>query len=88
MACFLVAYDLKEVGQNYPSITSKLGSLTNCHAQGSVWFVEWSGTATALRDFLAPCLDANDRLFVDEVSLSWAGWNMPTCGKWLNDRGR
>ncbi len=87
MGIHIVAYDLNVVGQNYECITGKLKALPNCHAQGSVWFVQYEGTEAQLRDQLLPCLDSNDRLFVNEVSKSWAGKNMPTCGKWLNDRG-
>jgi len=87
MAVFVVAYDLNAIGQNYTCITAKLGGLPHCHAQGSVWFVEYAGTAGELRAYLAPCLDSNDKLFVDLVSNTWAGWGMPTCGQWLNQRG-
>jgi len=87
MACYVVAYDLNTLGQNYDCITGKLESLPNCHTQKSVWLVEHAGPETALRDYLLPCLDANDRLFVSEVSRSWAGRGMPVCAKWLNDRG-
>lgn len=55
--------------------------------QKSVWVVEHAGPESALRDYLSPCLDANDTLFVSVVSKTWAGYHMPTCGKWLNDRG-
>lgn len=87
MAVYIVCYDLKKTGQNYTCITEKLEKLPNCHAQGSVWFVEYAGTSVQLRDHLVPCLDDNDVLFVDEVSGRWAGVHMPYCGKWLNDRG-
>lgn len=87
MAVFIVAYDLKQTGQNYQCITHKLNQMPNCHAQGSVWFVDYNGTAVNLRDHLQSCLDQNDVLFVDYVSKGWAGVHMPTCGKWLNDRG-
>ena len=86
MACFIVAYDLNKQGQNYSCLTGKLGAMPSCHAQGSVWLVEYAGTETQLRDILMSCLDGNDRLLISEASKSWAGQNMPTCGKWLNDR--
>jgi hypothetical protein len=87
MTVFIVAYDLNQVGQNYTCITRKLEALPYCHAQGSVWFVDWHGTASSLRDHLASCCDANDKLFVDPVSNTWAGRGMPNCGTWLNGRG-
>lgn len=87
MACFVIAYDLNKVGQNYQCITERIKKFANCHAQGSVWFVQYDGQEEQLRDHLKSCLDENDRLFVSEVSKSWAGYHMPTCGKWLNERG-
>jgi hypothetical protein len=87
VAIFIVCYDLKKIGQNYDCITEKLEKLPYCHAQGSVWFVDYSGDTSQLRTHLQPCLDENDILFVDLVSNKWAGVLMPTCGKWLNDRG-
>lgn len=87
MACYVMAYDLNKVGQNYECITSRIKQLAYCHAQGSVWFVDYSGTEQELCNHLKSCLDSNDRLFVSEVSRAWTGQNMPTCGKWLNDRG-
>lgn len=87
MPCFVVAYDLNTVGQNYTCLTDKVKKLPHCHAQQSVWFVEYAGTEDQLRAHLSACLDTNDRLFVSQISKTWSGMNMPTCGKWLNDRG-
>ncbi|MBA4801509.1 MAG: CRISPR-associated protein Cas2 [Euryhalocaulis sp.] len=82
MADYIVAYDLNKVGQNYKCITGKLENLPHCHAQGSVWFVNYSGSAADLRDDLKDCLDNNDSLFVGKVG-SWASWKMK-CANWLN----
>lgn len=87
MACFVVAYDLNTIGQNYDCIIDKLKQLGHCRTQQSVWFVEYEGSEENLAIYLAACLDTNDRLFVSEVSGSWAGKGMQVCGKWLNDRG-
>lgn len=87
MAVFIVTYDLDQPGQNYDCVIGKLEALDHCHAQRSVWFVSANGTTTDLRNHLSGCLDSNDRLFVDYISDAWTGWNMPTCGKWLNDHG-
>lgn len=87
MPVYLIAYDLNRPGQKHDNLVEQLKDFSHCHAQGSVWFVEAKGPATALRDALAPFFDANDALFVDEISGSWAGHGMRVCGKWLNDRG-
>ena len=87
MPAFIVAYDLDQPGQNYTCIIERLNTLPHCHAQESVWFVLFEGTAPDLRAYLAACLDSNDKLFVDQVSNGWAGWGMPVCGNWLNNLG-
>lgn len=87
MPCYVVAYDLRTPGRDYTSLTKQLQSVPNCHAQGSVWFIEHPGPEATIRDVLRGHMDANDILFVSEVSKSWAGQWMPTCGAWLNQRG-
>lgn len=83
MADFVVAYDLKQKGQNYDCIIGKLKKLTSFHAQGSVWFVKYGGTAGDLRDYLKSCCDDNDRLFVGKIA-TWAGYRMPKGAEFLN----
>jgi len=73
---FVVAYDLMKQGQNYTCLTQKLQTYpTHWHAQGSVWFIETSQSAAQIRDYLKPCLDANDKLIVARLQgeAAWAG---------------
>lgn len=75
MAAYIVAYDLKKVGQNYSCITKKLEAYpTHWHMQGSVWIIESTKTATQIRDELIACLDQNDNLMVAQLS-GQAAWN-------------
>lgn len=83
MGNFVVAYDLKKQGQNYECIIEKLKKLKSFHAQGSVWFVKYPGTAAQLRDHLSPCCDTNDVLFVGKLE-TWAGYHMPKGAEFLN----
>lgn len=87
MAIYLVAYDLNQTGQNYQGLIGRLRQMDHFHAQKSLWFVNYSGTSSALRDDLGRWIDANDVIFVDQVTGSWASINMPACGRWLNARG-
>jgi len=80
MAVYVVAYDLKVLGQNYECVTKRLKAFDHWHAQGSVWFVDCPGSEATLREALQTCLDSNDRLFISEVSRTWAGKNMPSVG--------
>jgi hypothetical protein len=84
---FVVAYDLKTPGKDYRELIAAIESVPHCHAQGSVWFVQHAGPPSAIRNILAQHMDANDTLFVDRVSNTWAGLHMPTCGQWLNNHG-
>ena len=86
MTVYVVTYDLNKQGQNYECITERLKSLPYFHAQKSVWFVEYGGSADALVAFLMNCLDENDRLFVSEITDNWSGFNMPKGEAWLNAR--
>jgi hypothetical protein len=87
MPVFIVAYDLNRPGQQHDRLAEQLSRFPHCHAQQSVWFIEALGPASALASALSQFIDTNDKLFVDQVTGTWAGFNMPVCGKWLNDRG-
>jgi hypothetical protein len=88
MAVFLAAYDLNTPGKDYEPLLAYLRTFgAYCHAQRSLWFLEWAGSSSQLRNAIGQHLDENDVLFVDRVSDTWAGLHMPKCGQWLNDRG-
>lgn len=83
MANFMIAYDLKQHGQNYNCITEKLKKLNAFHSQGSVWLYKGATNCKALRDHLKSCLDDNDELMVVEIA-DWASYQMPHDAKFLN----
>jgi CRISPR/Cas system-associated endoribonuclease Cas2 len=77
MAAYIVSYDLHVSGQNYECIVKKLESYgTHWHMQRSVWIIITSQSAIQIRDFLSPCLDSNDKLFVGKLSgeAAWTGY--------------
>lgn len=77
MSAFIVTYDLRAQGQNYTCITEKLKSYgTHWHMQQSVWIIVANQTAAQIRDYLAPCLDSNDKLFVGKLEgeAAWKGY--------------
>ncbi|WP_418884831.1 hypothetical protein [Agrobacterium cavarae] len=82
MAKFMIAYDLKQQGQNYNCITEKLKKLNAFHSQGSVWLLKSDTTCKDLRDHLKGCLDSNDELMVVQIS-DWASYQMPHDAKYL-----
>lgn len=78
MAAYIVSYDLMKQGQNYTCLTNKLESYpTHWHMQGSVWLIESAQSAVEVRNYLLPCLDANDKLMVARLSgeAAWVGHN-------------
>ncbi len=84
MSGFIVSYDLHKSGQNYECLKRKLESYAkHWHMQGSVWIISSDQTAAQVRDYLNPCLDSNDNLFVGK--LSGAAWNgfIDAAGTWL-----
>lgn len=87
MAVFIVTYDLRKPGKDYSSLIKALEALPNCHAQGSVWFVQYTGLVTALVESLKTHIDGNDQIFAGEMNGNWASLNQPNCSKWLNARG-
>lgn len=75
MALFMVAYDLRQQGQNYTCVIEKLKEYpTHWHLQGSVWLIHTDKTATQIRDGLVPCLDNNDKLIVIKLARD-AAWH-------------
>jgi CRISPR/Cas system-associated endoribonuclease Cas2 len=74
MGLFFVAYDLDKPGQNYQNLWDELESLGAQRLQDSVWGLQSSKTAVALRDTLKGHIDSNDRLLVVENG-GWASWN-------------
>jgi len=85
LACYVVSYDLHTPGQKYDCLTKKLEAYgTHWHAQGSVWFVVTTSSATDIRDNLNACLDSNDKLIVAKLSreAAWTGYS-DSISAWL-----
>jgi hypothetical protein len=88
MAVYLVAYDLRKPGQNYDRLIQALQSVPYCRPLESTWFIEVTGNARAVRDWLKAFIDQNDRMIVSEMTPDWAMYNPKNdCGKFLEARG-
>lgn len=88
MPAFVVAYDLKKVGQNYTCIADKLDAYpTHWHMQGSVWIIASDKTAAQIRDDLRACLDTNDECFVGSLGgeAAWCGYS-DDISRWLKEQ--
>lgn len=88
MAAYIVAYDLQKQGQNYECLIGKLKTYpTRWHMQQSVWIIDTTESSVQIRDFLTPCLDTNDKLFVGRLSneAAWYGYTSEIT-QWLKQR--
>lgn len=76
---YLIGYDLNKSGQNYSRLIEKIKEIANgyWHHLDSTWIIKHSGTATDIRDALAPFVDSNDELLVVKLTreAAWKGFN-------------
>lgn len=90
MNTLLISYDLggPETSGSYKDLISKIKSYPDyVKALESFWFVKTPLTASEVRDQLNPYLDANDQLFVFNVTNSaWAAHKASTATNWLKSR--
>jgi hypothetical protein len=87
MAVLLVTYDLRQPGRNYQPVFDYLQRFTNCKGMESVWLLDTTTSTETIRNDLMSIVDANDRLFVVQITRNWASFNY-VCAAWLNDAGR
>jgi len=73
MNTILISYDLNSPGQNYDNLIKHIkGHYSWCKVLKSAWAVSTSKSTTTVRDECKSYLDANDDLFV--VNITGAGW--------------
>ena len=88
----IVAYDLKQPNdteENYELIIGAIKSEFEswCHIEQSVWLVDTSHDAGAVRDALKDYVHEGDILFVAKLSGNWASWNFgKDRNEWLKAR--
>lgn len=78
MPVFLVSYDLKRPGQNYPALSKALQAVGAKKILLSQWIVNSTQTASQLRTALKTYGDANDSFLVVEITAS-ADWASASC---------
>ncbi|MEQ1156603.1 hypothetical protein [Acinetobacter sp. BMW17] len=76
---YLIGYDLNKSGQDYSLLIEKIKEIANgyWHHLDSTWIIKHPGTATDIRDVLAPFIDSNDELLVVKLAreAAWKGFN-------------
>lgn len=83
---YLVSYDLKTPGQDYPALTALLTGLNAQRVLRSQWLVVYNSTALDLakRVISSGGLDTNDRVLVTEVTQSTAWLNLMISTETMN----
>lgn len=89
MANILFGYDLNKAGQDYSSLISGIKTTfpSYWHCLDSTWIVKTDWTPVQVRDWLQTRVDANDEVFVVDItgkSAAWAGFT-GNCQSWLKD---
>jgi hypothetical protein len=81
-----VAYDLNAPGQHYDKVIAQITHTSNQRILKSSWLVETNETAEALRVRIMAVADANDSLFISEVTGKYNGYLAKDKWDWLNER--
>jgi len=84
----LIGYDLNRPGQDYSDLSAKIKSFGAWwHCLDSTWIVKTELAPVQVRDALLPLLDANDEVFVVDITgqaAAWVGFK-DNCQTWLKD---
>lgn len=76
MSTYLITYDLRSPGRDYSALYERIKTYgTWIHVVESVWEVNTTQSAAAVRDNLTAVMDSNDRIFVTVVGpeAAWRG---------------
>lgn len=89
MSKILIGYDLNKTGKDYTSLIDgiKKAFPTYWHCLDSTWIVVTDSTPPQVRDYLRQFLDANDELFVVDITgkpAAWVGFDKQ-CSDWLTN---
>ena len=68
MTTYVVSYDLKKPGQNYQPLWDELDRLKAHRTLESFWLISVNNTPKELVDHLKSFIDANDALWVLELT--------------------
>lgn len=89
MSKILFGYDLNTLGQDYTDLIAAIKTAfpNYWHCLDSTWIVEANLTPVEVRDWLAARMDANDELFVVDITGKPAAWRGFTgiCHDWLKN---
>ncbi|MCW3096514.1 MAG: SinR family protein [Chthonomonadaceae bacterium] len=87
MITYMIGYDLNRPGQDYKDLFVAIQKFENWwHCLASTWIITTTSTAVQVREYLAPYLDAIDKLLVARLSAdaAWQGFD-EKCSSWLKN---
>jgi hypothetical protein len=84
MKSYIVTYDLIK-RKDYPELIKALEKFNFWHCLGSVWIIKSDLTSTDIYNYLAPHIDADDKLIVIllQREASWTRSFPQNCQDWL-----
>lgn len=84
MKSFIVTYDLIK-RKNYPELINALQQFNYWHCLGSVWIIKSDATSVDIYNYLAPHIDADDKLIVIllQRDAAWTRSFPQNCQDWL-----
>lgn len=89
MNAILIGYDLNKSGQNYDQLLDAIRAQfpNYWHCLDSTWIVKTNATPVEVRDWLQSYIDANDELFVVDITGKAAAWTgfVGNCNDWLKN---
>jgi hypothetical protein len=75
MATHLITYDLSQPGRDYDKLIAAIKRYPGwCPTTESTWLIQTTESTSSVRDALARVMDANDKLFVVDVTGKAAAW--------------
>lgn len=74
MKNYLITYDLNVPWHDYNTLYAEIKKYPCIRALESVWFVKSNGSASDISAHLVNFIDKNDKLFVSEITIDFAGW--------------
>lgn len=78
MTSYVVSYDLKQPGRDYEPLWTELKRLDGHRTLESLWLVAVTNTATELKDHISKFVDANDAIWVLELTKNYNFQNAKT----------
>lgn len=80
---FLITYDLKKPGQNYPKLFEQIKRLGNAfHCMQNTWLLKSDMSSMEILRHLENQVDGGDSVFVVQIA-DWASLNVANA-EWLN----